>query len=78
MAQQPSDWATDALCDRQLGDLANWSHQFIDLILAKDTADALAAQGWSASETDLLRAKLIRLEDCVKKARGWDVAFLPT
>lgn len=35
MAQQPSDWATDRIRDRQLGDLANWSHQFIDLILTE-------------------------------------------
>jgi len=70
MAQQPSDWATDSIRDRQLGDLVNWSHQFIDLILTEHTVDALAAQGWSAGDTDLLRAKLIRLQECVKKARG--------
>jgi hypothetical protein len=70
MAQQPSDWATDAMRDHQLGDLANWSRHFVDLILTEHTVDALAAQGWGADDTDLLRAKLIRLEDCVKKARG--------
>jgi hypothetical protein len=69
MAQQPSNWATDTARDRQLSELTNWSRQLIDLILTEHTADALAAQGWSAEDTELLRAKLIRLQDCVKKAR---------
>jgi hypothetical protein len=74
MAHRPSDWATDAARDRQLGDLANWSRQFIDMLLTEHTVDALTGQGWSADDTDLLRAKLIRLEDCVRKARGASIA----